>query len=103
MQKLFFLISPLFAVLAFRVIYQQPRSGSMRRKTNLTRPLKTLNYKLHPLDDLIISPHVKHPLKNLLKKLFCSLMQSFFMEKVPSYFVRGEETLCFIFKFIPIS
>ena len=30
-------------------------------------------------------------------------MQSFLMKKVPPYFVRGEETLCFIFKSLPIS
>ena len=29
-------------------------------------------------------------------------MQRFFMKKVPQYFVGGEETLCFIFKYFPI-
>ena len=29
-------------------------------------------------------------------------MQRFFMKKVPSYFVGGEETLCFIFKYFTI-
>ena len=42
-----------------------------------------------PLHDLIISPHVKHPLKNLPQK-FCSPMQSFFKKKVSPYFVRGR-------------
>ena len=30
-------------------------------------------------------------------------MQCFFMKKVSPYCVEGEETLCFIFKSIPIS
>ena len=48
------------------------------------------------------SHHVKHPLKNLPKKV-CSPMQSFLIKKVPSYFAGGEESLCFIFKSFLIS
>ena len=35
------------------------------RKTNWTGPLKPLNYLLPSFHDLIISPHVKRPPKNL--------------------------------------
>ena len=33
-----------FAVLTFQIIVQKSRSGSTRRKLNLTRPLKPLNH-----------------------------------------------------------
>ena len=58
-QKVFFKFSPLFVVLTFQTIHQQPRSRSMRGKLtwlNLWN-LLTINFSL---DDLIISPHVKH-------------------------------------------
>ena len=45
----------------------------MRGKTNLTQPLKPPNHNLLPLHDLIISPHMKHTLKSLPKKV-CSPM-----------------------------
>ena len=59
----------------------------MRGKTNLTRPLKPLTSPVH---DLIISPHVEHPTKDLTKKV-CSPMQRFFMKKVPPCFAGGRE------------
>ena len=61
----------------------------MKGETNFTRPLKPFNHYRAPLHDLIISPHVKHPLKNLPKKV-CYPMQSFFMKKVSPYFVGGR-------------
>ena len=33
-----------FVVLTFQIINEKPRSGSTRRKLNLTRPLKPLNH-----------------------------------------------------------
>ena len=71
------------------------------RNTNLTQPLKSLNHQLPPLDDPIISPHVKHPPINFPKNV-CSPMQSIFMKKDSPYFARGEETLCFILVPFPI-
>ena len=71
------------------------------RNTNLTRPLQPPNHELSPLHDLMISPHVKHSAIKLLKNI-CSLMQSFFLEKVPSNF-WGVETLCVIFISFPIA
>ena len=61
----------------------------MRGKTNLARPLKTLNHLLSPLHDLIIRLRVKHLPKNLHKKV-CFPMHSLFTEKVSLYFVRGR-------------
>ena len=58
-QKVFFKFSPLFVVLTSQAIYQQPRSGSMRRKLTWLNLWNLLIINL-PRDDLIISPHVKH-------------------------------------------
>ena len=64
-------------------------------------PICSVNFATPPLHDLTISPHVKYSPINLPKKV-CSPMQSFFTKKVPPYFVRGEETLCFIFISFPV-
>ena len=66
------------------------------RKTNLNRPLKSYNHHLPSLLDLIISPHVQHPPINLPKEKRKK-------KEVLPYFVVGEETLCFIFIYFPIS
>ena len=66
------------------------------RKTNLNQPLKSYNHHLPSLLDLIISPHVQHPPINLPKKKRKK-------KEVLPYFVVGEETLCFIFIYFPVS
>ena len=71
------------------------------RNTDLTRPLQPPNHELPPLHGLIISPHVNYSAVKLPKNIW-NLMQSFFLEKVPSNF-WGKETLCFIFISFPIS
>ena len=64
--------------------------GPLSRRS-VTNPILITVHHLNPplLHNLFITPHVKHPLQNLPKKV-CSPMQIFFMKKVAPYFVGGR-------------